>query len=335
MEYIDYTVTKNDEGKRIDKILKKILTSKEINIYEIIRKKLCKINNLKCRETFRVKENDIISIAGFIVEKNKEAAGATYKTDNNKNLIQEKFRELEVLFEDDNLLVINKPKNINVQPAKKNEIALSSIIKEKYQNSSLSFTCAPLHRLDKFTTGILVFSKSLNGARWFSSVLKEHKLTKIYVGLAEGHLEKKVLWENNIIKNETNNSNPNNFKTVSISKGTVNETEEKAITEATPLCYGKYKGKETTLIQYKIITGKKHQIRFQSSFNGFPLYGDTAYGGTKFSAKNKSFFLHSIYLQLPENKEFETPQKIYCKIPREFEEFLQLNLINWNGKLIL
>ena len=120
-------------------------------------------------------------------------------------------------------------------------------------------------------------------------------------------------------------------------KGTeaAQKTKEKAITEATPLCWGKYKGNETTLIQYKILTGKKHQIRFQSSLNGFPLYGDTAYGGTKFSAKNKSFFLHSVYLELPENKEFETPKNIYCKIPIEFEEFLQLNLINWNGKLIL
>ena len=82
MEYIDYTVTKDDEGKGIDRILKKILTSKEINVYEIIRKKLCKINSTKCNETFRVKENDIISIAGFIVEKNKESESEADKTDN-------------------------------------------------------------------------------------------------------------------------------------------------------------------------------------------------------------------------------------------------------------
>ncbi|MBO4387217.1 MAG: RNA pseudouridine synthase, partial [Treponema sp.] len=106
-----------------------------------------------------------------------------------------------------------------------------------------------------------------------------------------------------------------------------------AVTKAYPLEHGKWNGKDVTLTRFEIPTGRKHQIRAQSAFHGFPLLGDRAYGGT--SIKGHEFYLHAVQVEFPAENALLLPPKIHLPLPAEFLNFLNSALINWKGQLII
>ena len=110
------------------------------------------------------------------------------------------------------------------------------------------------------------------------------------------------------------------------------------MTHAFPLAHGKFGQTDVTLVKYEIETGRKHQIRAQSSFHGFPLIGDTAYGGQKIDSSKygRDFFLHAAELDFPQENELQNlPEKITCPIQDDFKYFLSFSLINenWSVKI--
>ena len=244
----------------------------------------------------------------------------------------------------DDFFIINKPYGIQVHGtddsldvqvraflkahavSKENEgVSDKAFTKE----TSLSFTPGPLHRLDKNTTGILVFSKSLKGAREFSKILQEHKIQKIYTGIIQGNLGEKQDW-NDSITNERKTTKK--FYTVKATAGINSKSQDSknntktAVTTVTPLAHGKYNGMEITLAEFFIKTGRKHQIRSQSALHGFPLLGDTAYGGKCITEKNgklkKEFFLHATELIFEDDfsSDFGMPKTICCPVPEDFKD---------------
>ena len=95
-----------------------------------------------------------------------------------------------------------------------------------------------------------------------------------------------------------------------------------------------YEGKDVTLIEYKIETGRKHQIRAQSSFHGYALLGDTAYGAQKI-AESQSHFLHAYRLTFPKDTIFGLPEHIDAPIMTNFEKMLVKILIKWSNVTII
>ena len=381
MEFVDFIAQEDDDNRRLSKILKNIFNKKEINTFEIIRKKLIKVNNQKVKEDCKIKENDKISIPEFILkDKNQnkttnllenqqknhfENQKTNYFVQKSKNLEKENQKKsdfkLEILFQNEHILIINKAKGINVQPGNKNEISLSQIVEEnfsKQNKTSLSFKVGPLHRIDKFTSGAVCFSQSLKGARWFSENIQNHKICKIYVGILEGFLENNEIWQDYLKDSSSDEQNDLEYKqkkfTVSarksskiskknedfhkVEKSSSGEKNSKlCITKVFPVEHKIFSQKKYTVCLFKIETGRKHQIRCQSFIHGHSLAGDTIYNGRKFADGSKEFsdfFLHSYFLKFPENS-LDIPQEIFAPFSNEFKSFINLDLINQKVKSII
>ena len=145
---------------------------------------------------------------------------------------------------------------------------------------SLSFKPGPLHRLDKPSSGIVVFSTSLEGARLFSLLMRERKVKKTYLAVVEGKIKTEEIWQDELVRDrETKKTYVSREKSCG---------SKDAVTKVTPLATeGNY-----SLIKAEIATGRTHQIRAQSAEHGHPLAGDVKYGGSR-NSQMSGFFLHA------------------------------------------
>ncbi len=316
VKYVQFTAQKDDDDRRLDRVLRKLLPSLSLPlIYKNIRTGFIRLNDKKTDSSTHVKNGDNIGIAEFLYSSNR--------INNAPAAVSDPFLESITLFKNEHIWVLHKPAGLPVQKSKKDERSLDDIVRNaSAKGSSLSFSPGPLHRLDRYTSGIICFSQSLLGARWFSSAMQQNKLEKYYYGLAQGELTRDEQWKDGIVKNK----NEQDFHTVSITQGN-------SITRAKPLSWGTYCGNSITLIEYTIIGGKTHQIRSQSAYHGFPLLGDSAYGGLC-SKEISSFFLHAHLLILPDN-ELTIPVKIECPVPEKFRTMIKMCLPKTDTDLIL
>ena len=329
MEFDEFTAGENDSGRRLDRVLKIMLRDFEgVNIFSALRKKLILVNGRKAEASYKVNCGDKIKIASFLLEKSPESKALDDK--------QQEFGtnfslDEATVFKNGSVMVINKPYGINVQPSFSSETSLSEIVaRECKKGPSLSFTPSPLHRLDRFTTGALVFSLSIDGARIFSQMMQEGLVRKTYLGIVQGLMDREFEWTDGIV--EEKSSDTASFHTVRV-VGLDEKASAKAVTKAFPLAAGSWNGKDVTLVKFEIPTGRKHQIRAQSAFHGFPLLGDRAYGGTRISGHE--FYLHAVQIEFPSGNNLLLPPKIYVPLPPEFLNFLNSALINWKGQLII
>ena len=305
----------NDSGRRLDRILRKALPDYPLPlIHRLLRQKLVLLNGKPGKAQDHVENGVTITISSIGVSKNENinknedkntAAQTGKKEKNNRNIL---FTD-SILWQDSDLLAVNKPKGIAVHGQDSLETQVRSYLKEKILES-LSFKCGPLHRLDKPTSGIVVFSKSLEGARLFSSLIQERKIKKTYLAIVEGIIEKEEIWQDELFhdkrRKKTYIGGSHNGKN--------------AVTNIYPL--SSING--LSLIRAEIITGRTHQIRSQAASRKHPLAGDIKYRGRKFNkpaangneqtainGKNKAdfylhawkleFFKHTIIAPLPED----------------------------------
>lgn len=328
MDFIEFTAGLDDNERRLDKVLRNFIKNTQLSsIYKYIRKNLIRVNDKKVSQDYHVKTGDVISIASFIINQNQEKA-----TDLQTNLqATSQNQNLNIILQTEDLLFINKPYDVLVHGSKD---SLDKQVLTYYKNNilknanqSLSFTPGPLHRLDKKTTGIIAFSLSLNGARWFSENIKNHSIQKFYLSVIQGKLNNKTIWEDFIEKDE--NQKSKNFHTVNASTNkTESKNQKNAITIIEPIKYGSFKNIEITLVKIEIKTGRTHQIRAQAALHNHPLLGDTAYNGIKID-QNQDFFLHAQTLILPKTndyllKDIKMGQIIEAHLPKNFENFISV-----------
>ena len=320
MEFKDFTAGADDKDRRLDRILRVFLKEKSLGeIYKLLRKGLIKVNHKKAIPEYHVNSGDIISIAAFLFEENAENKGLHKQLQNHDKKTNE-GQALSIIFENEHLLIIDKPYGQSVHGEKDGiHKAVLNYLESKTgekQAKSMSFRPGPLHRLDERTTGLLVFSKSLEGARWFSEGIKNHTIHKKYIGLAQGKLEKQEEWKDKLSDDEKSHG----FYTVK------NDEEKGALAEtiARPLAYGNYKGQPVTLVEYQIKTGRKHQIRCQSALHKHPLLGDKAYGGRRLDdAAGMEFVLRAVELVFPEDNPLGLPDKIKSGLTAQIIDILQ------------
>ena len=353
MEFKDFTAGQNDDERRLDRVLRKFLEEKSLGeIYKLLRKGLIKLNHSKAKPENRVKAGDIISIAEFLLD--SKDGGKAGKVSGKAGKLSGKAgspsSRLEIVFENQHLLIINKPYDQTVHGEKD---GLYKDVLEYYKNNcsgcgsgagsgsgsghntSLSFTPGPLHRLDRRTTGLLVFSKSLEGARWFSEGIKNHTVQKKYYALLTGTLKENCEWQDYIKDDDSAPAGvyhakvqKESFHKVIASHDDNDNKSAQALSFVKPLAYGTFRdtrGKTpVTLAEFDIKTGRKHQIRAQSALHGHPLLGDTAYGAQalgKDKAANpggREFYLQAYCLTFPKDNPLELPQTIKTGLSPEF-----------------
>lgn len=321
MDFKEFTAGSDDNDRRLDRVIRKISGKENLSgLYKAIRKGIVKLNGKKTDASQRIFEGDKIEIPSFLL-----------KTETNP---QNQKTDLLIVFQNEDLLVINKPYDIPVHgSANSLEKSAAEFYRRNFPHrKSISFTPGPLHRLDRKTTGLLAFSLSLKGARWFSENIASHSIKKIYTAVLQGKISGAQSW-NDFISKEY--SEKKSFQTVKVSAEIKNEpenTEENlkflaAKTKIRPVKYFSFNGTECTLAEIEIETGRTHQIRAQAAFHGLPLLGDTAYGGIKISAE-QDFFLHAGKLVFPEERLEGLPEKLEAKLPPAFEKFCKTATLN-------
>ena len=321
MDFLEFNAGIDDNDRRIDKVLRNFIKDVPLSsIYKYIRKNLIKINNKKTTQDYRVKTGDIISIAAFIINDFSENQSESNNLQKNEETTLKK--DLEIVFQNEDILILNKPYDVLVHGSDNSlDKQVENYYKKINQNKSksLSFTPGPLHRLDRKTTGLLSFSLSLNGARWFSENIKNHTIQKKYVSVVQNILLHQEEWIDYIEKKSDKDNSK--FHKVEVSKLKENDEQKKCITKITPVKYGKYKNKDITFVEIEIKTGRMHQIRAQASLHNHPLLGDTAYGGLKLEDFSQDFFLHAKELIFPSENPINLPKTVNATLPQPFLEF--------------
>jgi 23S rRNA pseudouridine955/2504/2580 synthase len=289
----------DDQGRRIDRILRKACKELPVSaIYRLLRKGYVLLDGKRAKPESRAASGHIIEVRGIGMPDAPPPLAKSRETGKITGCFSV-GREIAVLYEDDGILALNKPRGIDAQIEL---CALARAYLEGKLPPSLSFSPGPLHRLDKGASGVMVFGKSLSGARKFSEFLRGGLLQKIYVALFEGSLNEPQVWRDKLVY-----SNALRRSLLADSAGA-----KYAETRALPL---EVSG-GLTLAKINIVTGRRHQIRAQAAARGFPLYGDGKYGGKN----SPPFFLHSRRLVFPHGSPF--PLSISAPIPPEFEQKL-------------
>ncbi|UTR11108.1 RluA family pseudouridine synthase [Evansella sp. LMS18] len=231
------------------------------------------------------------------VLKEGEAIKITFPPENVSEGIVSVERELDIVFEDDHLLVINKPPSLSTIPSREHrEVSLAGAVVHYYKKHNIPSTFHAVNRLDKDTSGLMLVAKHRYVHDLFVRMQMQHNIERTYTALLEGKLS----------KGEGTIDLPIGRKSTSIIEREVTPDGQEAVTH--------FKAErlfsEASLVSINLETGRTHQIRVHFSHLGHPLAGDTLYGGTKkligrqalHSSKIK--FLHPI-----ENKilEFTSP----------------------------
>lgn len=307
MDFTDFKTGKDDIGRRLDKVIKIFLPSIPLsNLYQSLRKNLIKINGKKQKPDYKIAANDILSIADVLLKQYSAKDKDDFEKAGKNSAIN--IKEL-IVFENENILILNKPAGINVQKAKKNEISLAELVGQYYENTrgkeSISFKPGPLHRIDKQTSGLICFSMSLEGARWFTQAMKDHQIKKTYSATVEGIVKESQTWKDYILKEDQEGDDFHTVKVIAGNETALPDAAKECITRIIPLESFTKDGFDYTKCDFQIETGRQHQIRAQSSFHGHPLAGDSAYGAesstSKFDLCDKSLSFPANNLGIPQN----------------------------------
>lgn len=210
------------------------------------------------------------------------------------------MEKLNVIYEDNHVIVVIKPAGVPSQQDKTGDMDMLTYvreyIREKYSKPGNVYV-GLVHRLDRMTSGLMVFAKTSKGASRLSNSIREGDFKKEYVAVVHGNLEQNGTLENYLFKDERTNTS----SVVSESK----KNAKLAKLEYRVLGHTMYKGKEYTYVKVKLYTGRHHQIRVQFSHIGHPLYGDVKYGGTKGDLALVASHLQFIHPTKDEVMEFE------------------------------
>jgi 23S rRNA pseudouridine955/2504/2580 synthase len=281
----------NDDGRRIDRILRRCRTDLPVSvIYRLLRQGRILIDGKRAALGCRVQNGQFIEIHGVDAAPIEAARSLEASVPSGK---------ISVLYEGCGILAVDKPCGMRVQ--EELGAAACSYLKGKTA-SSLSFTPGPLHRLDCWSSGVIVFGSSLVGAQRFSALMRASLLRKIYIALLEGCLRSEQLWRDVLRYSSLSR------KTRVSGLGDKADDGKVALSHAAPLAV---RG-GLTLAKIEIETGRTHQIRAQAAARGYPLYGDRKYG-----SKNPSpFFLHAYRIDFPVDSPF--PPSISAAVPSAF-----------------
>ena len=250
-------VKENDVGKRIDSYLASNTESSRVTIQRLIENEKVLVNGKKTKDSYKIQLNDEITIEE---EKPKE--------------IELKAQDIpvEILYEDNDIIVVNKPKGMVVHPANGNldgtlVNAVMAICKDSLSGIGGEIRPGIVHRLDKDTSGAIIVAKNDKAHINLSEQIKNHQVEKTYIALVKGFVK----------ENEATINMPIGRSTKDRKKMAVNKNGKNAVTHFKVI----ERFRNYTLLEVKIETGRTHQIRVHLSEIGYPIVGDAVYSNGK------------------------------------------------------
>lgn len=274
-------IGENEAGQRLDRFLRKYLKSTSLSdIYKLIRKKEVRVNGKGARENMRLYTGDIIEFrydfAPFEAPVVKTAG-----------------RDFSIVFEDENLLVVDKPPGLILHPdvSHGEDTLVDQVIYYLYESGSFNpgdektFRPAAVNRLDLNTGGLVIFAKNNRSLQALNEMIRCRLVEKRYLSIVKGNFECEREIKAYLIKNRDNN-------TASIAEKFTDGAKE-IHTKIIPV----KSSSGYSLVEVELITGRSHQIRAQLAAMGHPIIGDVKYGDRMENKRfRKSFGFHHQFL---------------------------------------
>ncbi len=302
----EISIGANDAGQRLDRFLKKYLCNAPLSaVYKVIRKDL-KLNGKRVREDSGLSEGDVITfyVSDADLDVWTEKKGRHHKAK----------KQFTVCYEDDDMIVVSKPFGLLVhgdKTEKKDTLAnqvVDYLIEAGEYDPRLekSFVPSPVHRLDRNTTGLVVFGKSAEALRTLSAKFREEKsesIRKFYYTIVHGKLDEPLHLKGKLLKDAERNK-----------AKILPEDDERGKyieTKVDPI----YSTDDYSLVEIELITGRSHQIRAHLASIHHPLAGDTKYGGKEVNSVYDEWSLGRTTQALHAGKIIIDGKKITAPLP--------------------
>lgn len=385
-----FVVTKQEEGWRFDKYLKKLLPEAGGGfLYKMLRKKNITLNEKKAagNEVIAVgdsvelffSEETFLKFSGGVPEQKEnvqtgdgekrktagrvsggerqreegqtsgrerygkagrlETAAEQKKQEEIYRLYRKAFRTLKnisVIYEDDNILVLNKPAGVLSQKADRVDLSLNEwmigylLDKGEITEEELArFRPSVCNRLDRNTSGLVLCGKSVRSSQFLSEILRDRSLHKYYTAYAQGRIEQEITLDGYLKKEEEKNRakilSETAYRRLILEDAAAGKEYKRIKTVIKPLSY--LKERDCTKLEILLVTGKSHQIRAHLAGIGHPVIGDRKYGwkpGRKEEAVFTYQLLHACRVEFPETDgEFAylSGKCLTAPLPQEWEIF--------------
>ncbi len=302
-----FKITPNEAGQRLDKYLKKLLPNAQNSfLYKMLRKKNIVLNGKKTEGCIHLRNGDIVTLYLSDETFDKFSPHKVFQLPAVQN--RKSMPDLQVLYENADILIINKPSGLLSQKAAPSDISANELIIQYLlekgsvtQQTLQTFRPAVCSRLDRNTSGILIAGKTLQGLQTVSRQLKDRSIEKYYRCIVTGILEKPQRLNGYLCKDRKNQK-----AVITCQKsadGRYIETEYKPVRL--------YDG--FTMLEVHLITGRFHQIRAHLASIGHPVIGDVKYGDQKVNRQLyqaiglKHQLLHACRVVLADGQEVTAP----------------------------
>ena len=291
-------IENNDIGKRIDKYLGETTDYTRSKIQKMIENGNILVNNNKVKSSYTLKENDNVGVTDYVEE---------------TDILPENI-PLDIYYEDNDLIVVNKSSGMVVHPAPGNYSGtlVNALMYHTNNLSTVNTSIRPgiVHRIDADTSGLLLVAKNDKSHNLLAEAIQKKEVVREYIALVDG-----VINEDTATIDAPIGRDKNDRKKMAVTS----ENSKDAITHIRVL--DRYK--DSTLIRCKLETGRTHQIRVHLSYIGHPVINDPVYNSKKLIDKDFGQMLHAEKLGFvhPTTKEY---MEFTAPLPNRFKEILEI-----------
>lgn len=297
----DYIITSRQAGQRLDKFLMKVLKNAPSGfIHKMLRKKNITLNGRRADGSEKLCGEDHVRfwLSDETFEKFSGTSGSE-ETEGGKGDVFP-VRKLDIIYEDENILLVNKPQGMLSQRAQKEDVSLCEYIIGYLMDSHqitgeelVTLRPSVCNRLDRNTSGIVAAGKTMAALQELSDAFKNRSIHKYYQCIVCGRIGRKERLDGYLVKDES-------IKKVHVLDH-MEKDAQRIITEYTPMKMGR----EFTLLEVLLVTGRSHQIRAHLASEGHPIAGDPKYGNRERNRELKEKYnircqlLHAGRLEMP------------------------------------